>query len=43
MLGGPGLIDLMCLPESIKIGYTTFFDHIDTPELLRARSARLFD
>nr|WP_247784615.1 zinc-binding dehydrogenase [Bradyrhizobium sp. 170] len=31
------------LPKSIKIGYPTFFDHIHTPKLLRARSARLFD
>ena len=43
VLGGPGPIDLMSLPRSIKIGYTTFFDHIYTPELLRAHSARLFD
>jgi NADPH2:quinone reductase len=33
----------MSLPKSIKIGYAVFFDHIHTPELLRARSARLFD
>jgi NADPH2:quinone reductase len=33
----------MSLPKSIKIGYGIFFDHIHTPELLRARSARLFD
>jgi NADPH2:quinone reductase len=33
----------MSLPKSIKIGYATFFDHIHTPELLRARSAQLFD
>jgi NADPH:quinone reductase len=43
VLGGPGPIDIMTLPKSIKIGYPTFFDHIHTPELLRARSARLFD
>jgi NADPH2:quinone reductase len=29
--------------ESIKIGYATFFDHVHTPELLRARTAQLFD
>src|ERR1700720_2910197 len=43
ILGGPGPLDIMSLPKSIKIGYATFFDHIYTPELLRARSARLFD
>jgi NADPH2:quinone reductase len=43
VLGGPGLLDIMSLPKSIKIGYATFMDHIHTPELLRARSARLFD
>jgi NADPH2:quinone reductase len=43
VLGGPGPLDLMSLPRSIKIGYATFFDHIATPDLLRARSARLFD
>ena len=43
VLGGPGLLDIMSLPKSIKIGYAIFFDHIHTPELLRARSAQLFD
>lgn len=43
VLGGPGPIDIMSLPRSIKIGYAVFFDHIPTPELLRARTARLFD
>lgn len=43
VLGGPGAIDIMSLPKSIKLGYAVFFDHIRTPELLRARSARLFD
>jgi NADPH2:quinone reductase len=33
----------MSLPKSIKIGYGVFFDHIPTPERLRARSAQLFD
>ncbi|TPK72377.1 quinone oxidoreductase [Mesorhizobium sp. B2-3-14] len=42
VLGGPGPIDIMALPKSIKIGYATFFDHIHTPELLRSRSVRLF-
>ena len=43
VLGGPGPLDIMSLPKSIKLGYATFFDHIHTPELLRARSKRLFD
>ncbi len=32
----------MNLPKSIKIGYATFFDHIHTPELFRARVHQLF-
>ena len=43
VLGGPGPLDIMSLPKSIKIGYAVFLDHIHTPELLRARSAGLFD
>jgi NADPH:quinone reductase len=43
ILGGPGPLDIMSLPKSIKIGYATFLDHIHTPELLRTRSAQLFD
>jgi NADPH2:quinone reductase len=43
VLGGPGPIDIMSLPKSIKLGYPSFFHHTRTPELLRARSARLFD
>jgi len=43
VLGGPGPLDIMSLPKSIKIGYATFFDHVNTPELLRARTAQLFD
>ena len=43
MLGGPGALDIMKLPKRIKIGYAIFFDHIHTPELLRARTAQLFD
>ncbi|UIJ46549.1 quinone oxidoreductase [Sphingomonas cannabina] len=43
VLGGPGRIDIMSLPRSIKLGYAVFSDHIHTPELLRARTARLFD
>jgi NADPH2:quinone reductase len=43
VLGGPGPLDIMSLPKSIKVGYASFFDHIHTPELFRARSAQLFD
>ena len=43
VLGGPGPLDIMSLPKSIKIGYAGFFDHIHTLELLRAHSAQLFD
>jgi NADPH2:quinone reductase len=43
VLGGPGPLDIMSLPKSIKIGYGVFLDHIHTPELLRAHSAQLFD
>lgn len=42
VLGGPGPLDIMSLPKSIKIGYATFFDHIHTPELLRVRTHQLF-
>ncbi len=43
VLGGPGPIDIMRLPKSIKLGYAVFSDHIPTPALLRERTARLFD
>src|SRR4051812_25015834 len=43
VLGSPGPLDIMSLPKSIKIGYAVFLDHVHTPELLRARSAQLFD
>jgi NADPH2:quinone reductase len=43
VLGGPGPLNILSLPKSIKIGYAIFFDHIHTPQLLRARSAQLFD
>lgn len=43
VLGGPGPLNIMSLPKSIKLGYATFFDHIPTPALLRARAAQLFD
>jgi len=43
VLGGPGPIDIMSLPRSIKIGYAVFMDHIPTPELLREKTRQLFD
>lgn len=43
VLGGPGPLDIMGLPKSVKIGYGVFFDHIHSPELLRERAGRLFD
>lgn len=43
VLGSPGPIEIMSLPRSIKLGYAVFFDHIHTPALLRAHSARLFN
>ncbi|MER9445535.1 zinc-binding dehydrogenase [Mesorhizobium sp. M0340] len=43
MLGGPGPLNIVTLPKSIKIGYARFFDHIHTPALLRARTGQLFD
>lgn len=42
VLGGPGPIDIMSLPKSIKLGYAVFSDHIPTPELFRERSGQLF-
>ena len=43
VLGGPGPLDIMSLPKSVKIGYATFIDHVYTPELLQKHSAQLFD
>lgn len=43
VLGGPGPIDLLSLPRSIKLGYAVFSDHVHSPELLREHAARLFD
>ncbi|MEB2416684.1 quinone oxidoreductase family protein [Citrobacter sp. R-1.5.2] len=43
VLGGPGALDIMALPKSIKIGYAVFAHHVRTPELLRSHSAQLFD
>ena len=42
VLGGPGPIDIMSLPKSIKLGYAVFSDHIPTPALLRERTTQLF-
>jgi NADPH:quinone reductase len=42
VLGGSA-IDLMSLPNSIKIGYASFSDHVPTPQDLRKVSNRLFD
>jgi NADPH:quinone reductase len=43
VLGGPGPIDIMSLPRSIKIGYANFADYVHTPALLQTHSAQLFD
>jgi NADPH2:quinone reductase len=43
VLGGPGNLDIMGLPRSIKIGYANFVDHVYTPTLLRTHSTQLFD
>lgn len=43
ILGGPGPLDIMSLPKSIKLGYAVFFDHIYTPDLLKAQAKQLFD
>lgn len=43
VLGGPGPLDIMSLPKSIKIGYATFMDHIHTPELFRSHARQLFE
>ena len=42
VLGGPGAIDIMSLPKSVKIGYAVFAHHVRTPERLRAHAAQLF-
>ena len=43
VLGGPGLMDIMSLPKSIKIGYAVFSDHVYAPDLLCVRTTQLFD
>ncbi|MBB5042022.1 quinone oxidoreductase family protein [Shinella fusca] len=42
VLGGPGPLDIMSLPKSIKLGYAVFSDHIHTPALFRAHAQQLF-
>jgi NADPH:quinone reductase len=42
VLGGPGALDIMSLPKSIKIGYAVFSDHVRTPALLRKHAGQLF-
>jgi NADPH2:quinone reductase len=43
VLGAPEAIEIMSLPKSIKLGYAVFAHHVRTPELLRSRTARLFE
>jgi NADPH2:quinone reductase len=43
VLGGPGPLDIMSLPRSVKLGYAVFTDHVHTPELLRSRTGQLFN
>jgi len=43
VLGGPGPLDIMSLPKSVKLGYAVFLDHVHTHELLRKHAGRLFD
>jgi NADPH2:quinone reductase len=43
VLGGPGPIEIMSLPKSVKLGYAVFLDHVHTPELLRKHADRLFE
>jgi NADPH2:quinone reductase len=43
VLGSQTTVSIMSLPKSIKLGYAVFFNHIHTPELLRARTFQLFD
>jgi hypothetical protein len=42
VLGGPGPLDIMSLPKSVKLGYAVFLDRVQTPELLRKNAGRLF-
>ena len=42
-MGVPEPFSITSLPKSVKVGYPTFYDHIPTPDLLRKRTAQLFD
>lgn len=42
VLGGPGPLNIMSLPKSIKLGYGVYHNLIYTPELLRRHAAELF-
>ena len=42
VIGAAPVVNLQQLPNSIKVCYPTFFDHIPTREALLARSAELF-
>jgi NADPH2:quinone reductase len=43
VLGGPGMLDIMALPKSVKIGYAVYHNLIHTPALLRHHATELFD
>ncbi|ENY6785228.1 zinc-binding dehydrogenase [Providencia rettgeri] len=43
VLGPVTNLSLTSLPNSIKIGYATYYHHIRTPELLRDKSNQLFE
>ncbi|TFW24362.1 quinone oxidoreductase [Duganella callida] len=43
VLGGPGALNIMSLPKSIKLGYAVYANLIPTPELLRHHAGQLFD
>src|SRR5260370_8407668 len=40
VIGGPGPLDIMSLPTSIRIGYAASFDQTQTPDLLRGHPTR---
>lgn len=42
ILGAQTTVPIVSRPKSIKLGCPVFFDHIHTPELLRARTFQLF-
>jgi NADPH2:quinone reductase len=43
ILGNKGTVDLVSLPNGIKIGYTTYALSVSTPQALRQVSNQLFD